>query len=104
VHDKKAGDEAFIAGLAQVEKAADDDRLYVKKGVNMALRAVGKRNPALHAAAMSTARTLAAAKSASARWIGSDALRELTSAGVVARLSKLKGNAPAMKTSQRKPR
>lgn len=44
VHDKKAGDEAFIATLAVVEAAADDDRNFLKKAVNWALRGIGKRN------------------------------------------------------------
>ena len=49
VHDKGADDARFVQGLCLVERAADDDRHFVKKAVNMALRAIGKRNPALHA-------------------------------------------------------
>jgi 3-methyladenine DNA glycosylase AlkD len=86
VHDKQAADARFIEGLALVERAADDERHFVKKAVNMALRAVGKRNAALNAAAVAVAQRLAGSAQASARWVGKDALRELTSAGVRRRL------------------
>jgi 3-methyladenine DNA glycosylase AlkD len=78
VHDKKSGDEPFVEGLGLIEREAEDDRTYVKKGVNMALRAVGKRNVRLRAAAVDVARRLAGSESRSAKWVGSDALRELT--------------------------
>jgi 3-methyladenine DNA glycosylase AlkD len=87
VHDKEAGDEPFADGLALVERAASDERHFVKKGVNMALRAVGKRSPALNAAAVAVAQRLAALPDAAPRWIGKDALRELTSASVTRRLA-----------------
>ncbi len=77
VHDKQAGDDLFIQGLALIEKAAGDDRNFVKKAVNMALRATGKRNKVLNGAAREVARRLAGSADASARWIGKDALREL---------------------------
>ena len=60
MHDKQASDDAFLAGLALIRKAADDERHFVKKAVNMALRATGKRNAALHRAAIELARELAA--------------------------------------------
>ncbi|MEM9381651.1 MAG: DNA alkylation repair protein [Planctomycetota bacterium] len=84
-HDKAADDAAFVDGLAIVERAADDEREYVKKGVNMALRAVGKRNRTLHRAALATAKRLAKRGDAAARWIGSYAERELSSDKVKAR-------------------
>jgi 3-methyladenine DNA glycosylase AlkD len=87
VHDKRAGDEAFVRGLRLIEQAASDDRNFVKKAVNMALRAVGKRNSALNAAAVATARRLAGSAEASAKWVGKDALRELTGASVARRLA-----------------
>ena len=87
VHDKQAGDERFIQGLRLIERAASDDRNFVKKAVNMALRAIGKRNPALNAAAVAVARRLADSPAAAARWVGKDALRELTSPGVIRRLA-----------------
>ncbi|HSO74707.1 MAG TPA: DNA alkylation repair protein [Blastocatellia bacterium] len=87
VHDKVAGDEPFLKGLNLIERAADDERHFVKKAVNMALRAVGKRNPALNAAAVRVARRLAESANPAARWVGKDALRELTSASVTRRLA-----------------
>jgi 3-methyladenine DNA glycosylase AlkD len=77
VHDKQAGDATFVKALKLIESAASDDRHFVKKAVNMALRATGKRNPKLRAAAMQTAQRLASATSESAQWVGRDALKEL---------------------------
>lgn len=79
VHDKRAGNERFIDGLGLIERASEDERNFVKKAVNMALRAIGKRNPVLRTAAVKTARRLAGSEDATARWIGGDALKELTS-------------------------
>src|SRR6185369_13804787 len=87
VHDKTATDEQFRQGLVLILRAASDDRHFVKKAVNMALRAVGKRNPALNAAAVNIARRLAESSDPAARWIGRDALRELTSPSVTRRLT-----------------
>lgn len=86
VHDKQAADDAFREGLALIEREATDDRNFVKKAVNMALRAIGKRNRALHASAVTLAQGLAEAPNATAKWIGKDALRELTSPAVMMRL------------------
>lgn len=77
VHDKRAPDEAFLNGLELIEREATDERNFVKKAVNMALRAIGKRNAALKAAAVTVARRLAESEDATARWNGKDALREL---------------------------
>lgn len=77
-HDKRSGDEPFLEGLALIEREAGDERNFVKKAVNMALRAVGKRNRALRAAAVEVARRLAGSTDATARWVGKDALRELS--------------------------
>jgi 3-methyladenine DNA glycosylase AlkD len=87
VHDKHADDKPFVQGLLLVERAAGDDRNFVKKAVNMALRAIGKRNPALNAAAVAVARRLADSPEPAARWVGNDALRELTSPAVIRRLA-----------------
>lgn len=76
-HDKTSGDAPFIDGLRLIEQAADDDRNFVKKGVNWALRRIGTRNAALRAAAIETATRLASSPQPSARWNGKDALREL---------------------------
>lgn len=90
VHDKQATDEPFIESLALIEKAASDDRNFVKKAVNWALRSIGKRSRALHAAALELARRLAESEAAAPRWIGKGALRELQGASVKKRLSKKK--------------
>ena len=79
VHDKSAPDSRFRTALRLIRKAATDERNYVKKAVNWALRQVGKRNAALLKPATELAERLAASKSRSARWIGLDALREFKS-------------------------
>ena len=86
VHDKGASDNTFITMLPLIEAAANDDRNFVKKAVNWALRQVGKRNLALNAAAIACAEELRSRNSRAARWIASDALRELRSEAVQARL------------------
>lgn len=90
VHDKESPDAPFLRGLSLCEKAAGDDRNFVRKAVNMALRAVGKRNVALNKAAIAVAERLAASANAAARWNGKDALRELKSPSVVKRLGRKK--------------
>ena len=77
VHDKKAPDEVFLAYLPLLEQYAFDDRNFVRKAVNWALRAIGKRNAALCAAAIASAERIRAQNTAPARWIAADALREL---------------------------
>ncbi len=78
LHDKTAGDTPFLDGLTLIERAAGDNRSFVKKAANWALRAIGLReSPALKAAALDTARRLAASPEPSARWIGKDAVRAL---------------------------
>jgi 3-methyladenine DNA glycosylase AlkD len=89
VHDKLASDAAFQPFLARIKAEASDERNFVKKAVNWALRQIGKRNRRLHAKALVVARTLCRADSSSARWVGHDALRELESGKVNARLRKL---------------
>lgn len=92
VHDKMAKDEQFNQGLLFIEHAANDERHFVKKAVNMALRAIGKRNLALNAAAVAVARRLAASTEAAPRWVGKDALRELTSPALNRRLAARRGS------------
>jgi 3-methyladenine DNA glycosylase AlkD len=86
VHDKLASDDAFKRGLVLIERAAEDPRNFVKKAVNMALRAIGKRNHALNTAAVAVARRLSDSEDATARWVGRDALRELTNPALINRL------------------
>jgi 3-methyladenine DNA glycosylase AlkD len=77
VHDKKADNRVFLAFLPVIERAAHDERNFVKKAVNWALRQIGKRNALLCKAAIKCAERLKKSASPSARWIASDALREL---------------------------
>ncbi|HZO20636.1 MAG TPA: DNA alkylation repair protein [Gemmatimonadaceae bacterium] len=78
LHDKTAADASFVRSLRLIERASDDERNFVKKGVSWALRAVGRRNPALKTAAVELARRLSASSDPTRRWIGKDALRDLT--------------------------
>jgi len=78
LHDKAAGDERFLECLDAVERAASDDRNFVKKGVSWALRSIGRRNARLNKEAVTLARRLADSDSAAARWIGTGAVKELT--------------------------
>jgi 3-methyladenine DNA glycosylase AlkD len=77
LHDKAAPDDTFLRLLPLLERAATDDRNFVKKGVNWALRAIGHRNARLHRASMTVAARLAASGAATPRWAGKDALRDL---------------------------
>lgn len=86
-HDKKAGDEPFLAALPLIERAASDERNFVKKGVSWALRLAGRRSAVLHAAAVDLARRLSTSPEAAARWVGKDALRDLTKPAVLSRLA-----------------
>jgi 3-methyladenine DNA glycosylase AlkD len=99
VHDTAAPDERFLEILEIVRREAGDERNFVKKAVNWALRNVGKRNLRLHAAAIETAAAILASAEAlaavdrkdpaarSARWVARDALRELRSEKVLRRLT-----------------
>jgi 3-methyladenine DNA glycosylase AlkD len=86
VHDKKAPDAAFVAFLPTIEREAGDPRNLVRKAVNWALRQIGKRNAALNAKAIATAERIHATGPRPARWVASDALRELRSDPVQIRL------------------
>lgn len=92
VHDKKAPDAKIAAFLPLIEKHSNDDRNFVKKAVNWALRQIGKRSPGLNQHAIETAERIKEQNTPSARWIASDALRELKSPGVIERLKKKAGN------------
>lgn len=82
LHDTQSGDGPFLGALALIERAADDERNFVKKGVSWALRTTGRRNSTLHAAALATAGRLAVSPEPAARSVGKEAVRELTSARV----------------------
>ncbi len=77
IGDKKAGDERFLPFFALIEAHAADPRNFVRKAVNWALRQTGKRNARLLVPALELSRKLAASDDKTARWVGSDALREL---------------------------
>jgi 3-methyladenine DNA glycosylase AlkD len=100
-HDKAAADARFLEGLRFVEAAATDERNFVKKGVSWALRLIGRRNAALHAAAVAVSRRLAASPDVTARWIGRGALKELTRPAVARRFARA---APARRPGRAKPR
>jgi 3-methyladenine DNA glycosylase AlkD len=85
-HDKKASDEKFIELLNVITRAATDERNFVKKAVNWALRNIGKRNLNLNRAAINTAREIQRLDSKAARWIAGDAIRELESDAIQGKL------------------
>lgn len=86
VHDKKASDDKLAAFLPVIEKHAYDDRNFVKKAVNWALRQIGKRNIELNKLAIETGERVKQQNTKAARWIAADALRELKSEQVRERL------------------
>jgi 3-methyladenine DNA glycosylase AlkD len=85
-HDKDAEDEKFIKLLPVIKRGATDERNFVRKAVNWALRNIGKRNPNLNKAAIKTAKEILRIDSKAARWIASDAIKELESEPVQRRL------------------
>ena len=86
LHDRQAPDKAFEQMLPLIERAATDERNFVKKGVSWALRGIGTRSPALHTKSLALARRLAASKDPSARRVGRDAIRDLSRPMVVKRV------------------
>jgi 3-methyladenine DNA glycosylase AlkD len=86
VSDKAAHDRMFLRFLPLIKGQAGDGRNYVRKAVNWALRQIGKRNPRLNRAAIEAAQDIHELNSRSARWIASDALRELRGPAVQRRL------------------
>jgi 3-methyladenine DNA glycosylase AlkD len=90
-HSKQAKDEEFVNVFPVIKSGASDDRNFVKKSVNWALRNVGKRNLRLNQAAIELAEEISQMDSKAARWIGSDAVRELESEAVQKRLHKKPG-------------
>jgi 3-methyladenine DNA glycosylase AlkD len=90
VHSRTMSREDFIALLPLIENAASDERNFVKKAVNWALRQIGKRSLALHSEAIACAERLVNMESRSARWIARDALRELHSEATIQRIANKK--------------
>jgi len=92
LHDKAAPDKSFLSLLPLIEKGARDERNFVNKGVSWALRAIGRRNATLNPVAIKVARRLGDSPQAAGRWVGNDALRELTSPAVTRRLKAKRPN------------
>lgn len=86
VSDKKADNKEFVRFLSIIKRESSDNRNFVKKAVNWALRQIGKRNLTLNQMAIKTAKEIQQMDSGSARWVASDAIRELTSEAVQERL------------------
>jgi 3-methyladenine DNA glycosylase AlkD len=86
LHDKKASDDKLAAFFPIIEKHSNDDRNFVKKAVNWALRQIGKRNRNLNTLAIATADRIKLEGTRPAKWIAADALRELASATTQERL------------------
>jgi 3-methyladenine DNA glycosylase AlkD len=85
-HDKRAPDQNFTDLFPTIKSGAVDERNYVKKAVNWALRNIGKRNPSLNKAALALAAEILQMPSKAAKWIAADAIRELKSEAVQERL------------------
>ncbi|MEP6565702.1 MAG: DNA alkylation repair protein, partial [Mesorhizobium sp.] len=87
VHRKKEPAATFLSFLPVIEAHATDGRNFVKKAVNWALRSLGKRSMDMHGAALAVAERLALSTDKTARWIGKDAVRELTNAKTLERIT-----------------
>ena len=90
IHRKELPDENFLGFLPAIAREATDERNFVKKAVNWALRQIGKRNPRLRRAAIAEAKRIARLDSPAARWIAADALRELGGEGERGRSGRLR--------------
>lgn len=86
VSDKKAVDEKFAPFFGPIKREAFDNRIYVKKGVNWALRQIGKRNTELNERCILVAQEIRQQDSAAAKWIAADAIKELTNEKILNRL------------------
>jgi 3-methyladenine DNA glycosylase AlkD len=89
--DKGAPAKLLHHYLARAEREAHDERNFVKKAVNWAIREIGQRDAQLNAAAIATSQRLKESESRAARWVGSDALRELTSDKITQRVAGREG-------------
>ncbi len=87
VRSKEADDEMFRRTLPLIERAATDERNFVKKAVNWALRMIGERSAGLNTAVLKVAQRLAKSESAAARWVGQDAIKQLAKPAVLRRLA-----------------
>jgi 3-methyladenine DNA glycosylase AlkD len=87
VKDRDATDDRFLSYLELIEREATDPRNFVRKAVSWALRQIGKRNRRLHRAAIASAGRIGRIDDRAARWVGGDALRELTDPRTIDRLA-----------------
>ncbi len=92
-HDRTSGDEPFLRSLGLIERAATDERNFVRKGVSWALRSMGRRGPAVRAAALELAGRLAASADRTARSVGKEGLRDLAKMKQRAKTAKRSGAA-----------
>ncbi len=97
LHDKASPDSRFMACLPLIEKGSRDERNFVKKGVSWALRSIGRRSVPLNAAAVALARRMAQSELPPTRWVGKDALRELTNPKVRSAVARRTAQARAMR-------
>lgn len=77
VHDKNQPDKTFVQFFSVIKKYSTDERNFVRKAVNWALRQIGKRSNFLRPKAIACAKEILKIDSKSARWVAGDALREL---------------------------
>ncbi|MGQ7857055.1 DNA alkylation repair protein [Pedobacter sp. WC2501] len=87
VHLKKEPNETFLSFLPIIEREAYDNRNFVEKAINWALRQIGKRNAFLHGQAIQTAHNILAQNNKKTNWVALDALRELNSNAVLAKVN-----------------
>ena len=100
VHRKKEPDETFLSYLPIIERHSTDPRNFVRKAVNWALRSIGKRSMPLNAAALETAKRLAASTDKTARWNGKDAVRELTAEKTLAGIARREASRSAERSGR----
>jgi 3-methyladenine DNA glycosylase AlkD len=86
-HNEHATEAHFRRWLSRIERGASDERNFVKKGVSWALRMIGRQSASLHAESVKLAHRLAAASEPAARWVGRDALRDLTKPAVLKKIA-----------------
>lgn len=88
VHDKKAGDDVFVKYFPFIKRESTDERNFVRKAVNWALRSIGKRNESLRKKALKHSKEIQKIDSKTAKWIASDAIRELENRSIINRTIK----------------
>jgi 3-methyladenine DNA glycosylase AlkD len=95
LHDRQSNDELYVKSLPLIERAAYDERNFVKKVVSWALRSIGRRRPGLRELCLTLARELAGSSAAAKRWVGKDALRDLSRVGGNGRMDRATHRSPS---------